>query len=122
MNMQSGWQKRKTFQYLFVAVAVAFAVVGSVAFAHAQVSILRAAYTFDEGRGTAVVDVSGNRNRGTLSNTIWTVGQLGTALVFNGSTSRVSIADSASLRSPTLRTCAGGFSMLTNSRRDGPCR
>src|SRR5215207_6053765 len=102
MNMQSGWQRRKTFQYSFVAIGVAFAVVGSVAFARAQVSNLRAAYAFDEGSGTTVKDGSGNNNTGTLSNTIWTVGQLGTALAFNGSTSRVSIPDSASLRAPTM--------------------
>jgi hypothetical protein len=35
MNVQSGWQRRKIFQYIFVAIGVAFAVVGSVAFARA---------------------------------------------------------------------------------------
>ena len=62
---------------------------------------LAAAYSFNEGSGATVSDGSGNNNTGTLSNTTWTVGQLGTGLAFNGSTSRVSIADSASLRSPT---------------------
>src|SRR5215203_2223041 len=102
MNMQSRWQRRKIFQYSFVAIGVAFAVVGSVAFARAQVSNLRAAYAFDEGSGTRAADGSGNNNTGTLSSTTWTVGQLGTALAFNGSTSRVSIPDSASLRAPTM--------------------
>ena len=101
MSMQSGWQRRKFFQYILVTIGVTFAVVGSAAFARAQVANLRAAYSFDEGSGTTVSDGSGNNNTGTLSNTTWTVGRVRSGLAFLGSISRVSIADSLSLRSPT---------------------
>ena len=43
MSMQSGWQRRKFFQYILVTIGVTFAVVGSAAFARAQVANLRAA-------------------------------------------------------------------------------
>ena len=57
-----------------------------------------AAYSFDEGSGSTVADASGNGNNGTVSNTTWTAsGKYGKALVFNGSSSLVTIPDSASL-------------------------
>ncbi|MGZ4414023.1 MAG: LamG-like jellyroll fold domain-containing protein, partial [Gaiellaceae bacterium] len=57
-----------------------------------------AAYAFDEGSGTTVSDLSGNGNNGTLANTSWaTTGKYGGALSFNGTSSRVTIPDSASL-------------------------
>ena len=57
-----------------------------------------AAYSFDEGSGTTVADASGNGNNGTVSNTTWTTsGKYGKALVFNGSSSLVTIPDAASL-------------------------
>ena len=56
------------------------------------------AYGFNEGTGTVVTDVSGNSNNGTISNATWSAsGRYGSALSFNGSTSRVDIPDSASL-------------------------
>jgi hypothetical protein len=59
---------------------------------------LVAAYAFDEGSGTTVADASGNGNTGTISGANWTSsGKFGKALSFNGSTSWVSVADSASL-------------------------
>src|SRR3954468_13851083 len=59
---------------------------------------LVSAYSFNEGTGTAVTDVSGNSNNGTISNATWSAsGKYGSALSFNGSTSRVDIPDSASL-------------------------
>jgi fibronectin type 3 domain-containing protein len=60
---------------------------------------LVAAYSFDEGTGTSVSDLSGHANNGTISNATWTTsGKFGKALVFNGTNSVVSIPDSASLR------------------------
>jgi glucose/arabinose dehydrogenase/PKD repeat protein len=57
-----------------------------------------AAYGFDEGTGAAVADASGNGNGGTISNATWaTLGKYGRALTFNGTTSRVTVSDSASL-------------------------
>ena len=58
---------------------------------------LVAAYSFDEGTGTTVADASGNGNTGTTANTSWTTGHSGSALSFNGSSSWVTVPDSASL-------------------------
>jgi chitodextrinase len=59
---------------------------------------LVAAYSFNEGTGTSVTDVSGSGNNGTIANATWTTaGKYGNALVFNGTTALVTINDSASL-------------------------
>ncbi len=58
---------------------------------------LVAGWGFDEGGGTTTADVTGNGNSGTLANTTWVPGRFGTALSFNGTTSLVSVLDSASL-------------------------
>jgi len=59
---------------------------------------LAAAYAFDEGAGTTVADASGNGNTGTVSGTTWTsAGQYGNALVFNGTSAKVTINNSSSL-------------------------
>ena len=64
-----------------------------------------AAYSFDEGTGTTVTDASGNGNNGTVSGTTWTnAGLYGNALVFNGTSARVTINDSASLHLTTGMT------------------
>ena len=48
---------------------------------------LVSAYSFNEGTGTVVNDVSGNSNNGTISNATWSAsGKYGSALSFNGST------------------------------------
>ena len=57
-----------------------------------------AAYALDEGTGTTFADKSGFGNNGTLSNATWTTfGKFGSALVFNGTSSRGSVNDSVSL-------------------------
>ena len=59
---------------------------------------LVAAYSFGEGAGTSVTDASGNGNTGTIANATWTTaGKYGNALVFNGTSSLVTINDSPSL-------------------------
>ena len=59
---------------------------------------LVAAYAFDEGSGTTVGDASGSGNSGTAGAATWTTsGEFGGALVFNGSSARVTVPDSASL-------------------------
>jgi fibronectin type 3 domain-containing protein len=66
---------------------------------------LVAAYGFEEGFGTTTVDLTGHGNNGTISNATWTTsGKYGNALVFNGSTALVTIADSASLHLSTGMT------------------
>ena len=59
---------------------------------------LVAAYSFSEGSGTTVADISGRGNAGTLSNATWTTGENGTGLSFNGTNAWVTIPDAASLR------------------------
>jgi membrane-associated phospholipid phosphatase len=59
---------------------------------------LVAAYTFDEGQGSIANDISGNGNNGTLHNVTWIRdGKYGSALQFDGKSSRVEIRDSPSL-------------------------
>lgn len=51
-------------------------------------------WTFDEGSGTTAYDRSGNGNNGTLTNgPIWTTGQLGGALSFDGVNDFVDMGD-----------------------------
>ncbi|HXD23802.1 MAG TPA: LamG-like jellyroll fold domain-containing protein [Gemmatimonadaceae bacterium] len=57
-----------------------------------------AAYNFNEGAGSALTDVSGNGNVGTISGATWTSsGRYGGALNFDGVNDRVFVAASASL-------------------------
>jgi hypothetical protein len=57
-----------------------------------------AAYNFNAGTGTMLSDVSGNNNTGTITAGTWsTTGKYGGALSFNGTSSRVSVPDAASL-------------------------
>ena len=66
---------------------------------------LVAAYSFDEGTGTTVADLSGNGNTGSIVNASWTsAGKYGNALVFNGTNSWVMINDSVSLNLTTGMT------------------
>ena len=65
----------------------------------AAASGLVAAYSFDAGSGSTVTDSSGNGNTGTISGATWTSqGKYGGALVFNGSSARVNVPNSASLQ------------------------
>ncbi len=57
---------------------------------------LIAAYSFSEGAGTTVADVSGHGNTGTISGATWTtLGRFGNALAFNGTSSMVTINESS---------------------------
>lgn len=56
------------------------------------------AYGFDEASGTQVLDASGRGNHGTLANgTRSTAGRFGRAIAFNGTSSLVTVPDSAAL-------------------------
>jgi hypothetical protein len=60
---------------------------------------LVASYNFDAGSGTTLADVSGHGNNGTIAAGTWsTAGHTAGALSFNGTSTAVTIADSASLR------------------------
>src|SRR5262249_48897930 len=72
---------------------------------NSQLSGLVAAYSFKEGSGTIVADSSGNVNTGTISGATWTTqGKFGNALVFNGTSARVTVNDSSSLHLTTAMT------------------
>ena len=73
--------------------------------ANAQPAGLVAAYGFNEGAGTAVVDASGNGNTGVISGATWTAaGRYGGALVFNGTSAVVTVPSAASLQLTTGMT------------------
>ena len=85
-----------------VALLVAVVVLSAPATASAQFGPLAggpvAAYSMDQGAGTALPDVSGTGNNGIIAGATWiTGGRFGSALNFNGATHMVSVADSASL-------------------------
>jgi hypothetical protein len=59
---------------------------------------LVAAYAFNEGSGSLVVDASGRGNAGTTTNTSWlAAGKFGGALSFDGTSSWVTVPDAGSL-------------------------
>ena len=63
---------------------------------------LMTAYSFNEGSGTTVTDLSGHGNIGAISNATWTAaGKYGSGLMFNGNNSLITIADAASLHLTT---------------------
>jgi uncharacterized repeat protein (TIGR01451 family) len=59
---------------------------------------LVAAYGFDEGNGTATSDASGGGHTGSTGSAVWTVGKYGGALLFDGTSSLVTVPDDAALR------------------------
>ena len=62
--------------------------------ARSQTSGLVAAYSFNEGSGSTVTDLSGNNLTGTIVGATWTTqGKYGNALSFNGSSSYVDLGN-----------------------------
>jgi Concanavalin A-like lectin/glucanases superfamily len=57
-----------------------------------------AAWSFDEGTGTTVEDVTGDGHTGTIEGAEWTTGRYGGALNFESGTACVSVPDSPELR------------------------
>ena len=71
----------------------------------ATIPELVAAYSFDEGSGTTVTDSSDKGNSGAIGTAVWsTTGKYGNALSFNGTSAKVVVPDSASLRLTTAMT------------------
>src|SRR3954463_8230769 len=58
--------------------------------AHAAPGLV-AAYSFDENSGSTLGDQSGNGHDGTVVGASWTPGKYGSALNFNGTSSRVDL-------------------------------
>src|ERR1044072_6410775 len=64
----------------------------------AQAQGLVAAYSFNQGTGSTVTDLSGNNITGTIVGATWTTqGKYGNALSFNGSTSYVDLGNPTAL-------------------------
>jgi hypothetical protein len=84
-------------------------------------------WSFDEGTGTTINDLSGNGNNGTLSNAngsgAWTTGHFGSAYYFPGVTgsnsTRVVIPNSASLQISSAITFAA-WVRVDNINSDAP--
>ncbi len=73
--------------------------VSTLSHATALANDLVGAWSFDEGSGSSVGDASGQGNVGSVSGATWTTsGKFGGALVFNGSSARVNVPNSASLQ------------------------
>jgi len=82
---------------LKITFAVVFAGLLISGFASADVVGL---WLFDEGQGDTVKDSSGNGNDGVIEGAQWTNGKFGSALQFDGVTTRVVIPSSDSLNVP----------------------
>ena len=66
---------------------------------------LVAAYSFNEGSGTLLTDLSGNGNNGTINGATWTTsGKYGNALSFNGTNALVTVNNAASLQLTSAMT------------------
>ena len=84
------------------------------------VSGLVAAYGFNESKGTVAADATGKGHTGTITNATWTSsGRFGSALTFNGSSSRVTVAHASDLNLTTGMTLeAWVFPTTTSGVRD----
>jgi len=105
--------------------------VANVSAATTDATGLVAAYSFDEGNGTTVTDVSGQGNHGTITKATWTTqGRFGAALAFNGATSWVTVPDAPSLNLATgmtleawvypIVTLTGWRTVIQKEEPDGP--
>jgi chitodextrinase len=109
------------FARVVLAALTALLAAGLVASPAMAANGLVAAYGFNELAGTAVGDSSGLGNNGTVANGTWSsLGKFGGALSFNGSSSLVTIPNSASLQPTSALTLEAWVNPLTvsNSWRD----
>jgi hypothetical protein len=78
------------------------------------------AYSFNEGTGTTVTDLSGNNLNGTVVNATWTAaGKFGSALSFNGSTSYVDLGNPTALKMTGSMTLEAWIKAAANPADDG---
>jgi chitodextrinase len=107
--------------YWLIVLVVALVPLASSGGATSAATGLVAAYAFDEGSGTTVNDASGNGNNGTVANGAWsTSGKYGKAIQFNGTSTLVTIPDSAALHLTTGMTLEAWVnpSSVTSAWRD----
>jgi glucose/arabinose dehydrogenase/chitodextrinase len=80
---------------------------------------LVAAYSFNEGSGTTVTDASGSGNTGTVASGTWTSqGKFGSALTFNGSSTRVTVPNASSLNLTNMTLEAWVYPTASGGWRD----
>src|ERR1700736_2651861 len=85
--------------FALVAAAAVVSGVASHAVAQTPVPGLVAAYSFDEGTGTVVSDLSGNNLAGAIVGATWvTDARYGNALSFDGPSSYVDLGNPAALQ------------------------
>jgi hypothetical protein len=77
-------------------------------------------WSFNEGSGTVVGDGSGDGNTGTINGATWIGGKYGNALSFDGTSSYVNIANSASLGLTTDFTISAWIKVTHDSINDRP--
>src|SRR5689334_12223396 len=84
--------RRRPTSALALRVAASAATVLALAVpAAARADVPVAAYSFDDGTGTTLADSSGHGRDGTIVSSTWTAGKYGSALSFNGTSSRVTL-------------------------------
>jgi hypothetical protein len=87
------------------SIAVALLALSAADSSPAAITGLVGQWHFDEGSGLTVADSSPYSNNGTVQGTTpWVPGRAGTALSFDGVTSRVAVADNAALEPPQAVT------------------
>jgi chitodextrinase len=85
-----------------------------------QTSGLVAAYSFNEGTGTTVTDLSGNNLTGTIVGATWTTqGKYGNALSFNGTSSYVDLGNPTALQLTGSMTLEAWVKAAASSTNDG---
>jgi uncharacterized repeat protein (TIGR01451 family) len=86
----------------------------------AQSAGLVASYSFNEGSGTTVTDVSGHNLNGTIVGATWTAGgRFGNALSFDGSTSYVDLGNPSALQLTGSVTIEAWIMAAANPANDG---
>jgi concanavalin A-like lectin/glucanase superfamily protein/galactose oxidase-like protein/Big-like domain-containing protein/IPT/TIG domain-containing protein len=86
----------------------------------AQTNGLVAAYSFNEGSGTTVTDLSGNNLNGTIVGATWTTaGKYGNALSFNGTSNYIDLGNPALLRLTGSMTIEAWIQATANPPDDG---
>lgn len=91
----------KSWEFILILAGVVVCFWGT-AFGRGLVDEHTLAYwKFNEGKGKTAEDSSGNGNTGEIENAKWTEGVSGTALFFDGKSSRVVVPDSDSLHPET---------------------
>ena len=102
----------------FASLCVAFLAIPATSVG--QTNGLVAAYSFNEGSGTTVTDLSGNNLNGTIVGATWTTsGKYGSALSFNGTTNYIDLGNPALLRLTGSMTLEAWVQATSNPPDDG---